>query len=140
MERRFIDLNQSWLPKAVDAEPLFPHFFNPVPQEVFLKIPWLDSFDTLVVFDWYPFGSILASEIFPFGTRLCKAAADNRRHPRRKNSSLHFHLTNATCGTLPQAIRFSYPIRIRSSLDGVILLSRCEIVAILSGLLPLVYI
>ena len=34
-----MDFDPKTLLKAGDADPLFPHFFNPVPQRVFLKIP-----------------------------------------------------------------------------------------------------
>ena len=43
-------------PKNSHGLACFPHFFDPVPQVMFLKVPWL----TLAPF-WLPFGSLLVS-------------------------------------------------------------------------------
>ena len=48
------NLQPSQINKSMPTHPLFPHFFDPVPQVVLLKIPW------------YPFGSTLVI----WGTRL----------------------------------------------------------------------
>ena len=45
LNRNSIDFVQKWLPKAGDANNLFPYFFAPVPQEVFRTVRSL----TLVV-------------------------------------------------------------------------------------------
>ena len=61
-------------PKNNCWAPPFSLLFDPGPQGVFLKVPWL----TLAPFwlncgcFWYLFGSILISKIFPFGSRICK--------------------------------------------------------------------
>ena len=46
-----------------------------------------------------------ASQILPLDTRICKAPAEQPQTHHRKNSTPQFHLTRATCGTLPQALR-----------------------------------
>ena len=46
------------------------------------------------------FGIILASKSIPFGTRVCRAPAENRRHPRRKNSTFQGHVRNFAVGNL----------------------------------------
>ena len=40
----------------------FPHFFDPVPKGVFLKVPWLILAPFLLDFGsfWLPFGTLLA--------------------------------------------------------------------------------
>ena len=53
-DRNVIDFDQKWFPRIVPGAPLFRHFFDPVPQVVFLKVLWL----TLIRF-WLPFGSML---------------------------------------------------------------------------------
>ena len=45
-----IDFEQNWLPKFGAGEDTFHHFFDTVPQVVFLKVPWL----ALAPF-WLPF-------------------------------------------------------------------------------------
>ena len=54
LNRNSIDFVQKWLPKAGDANHIFPYFFAPVPQEVFRTVRSL----TLVPFG-HPFGSML---------------------------------------------------------------------------------
>ena len=69
------------------AAPLFPHFFDPVPQRVFWDVPWLTLAFCWIHFYCFGclFGSILASEIHPRDTRSCKAPAKQpHRHPPRK--------------------------------------------------------
>ena len=51
----FIHFEQKTAHGLRGVGPSFPHFFDPVPQGVFLDVPWL----TLVPF-WFPFGSLLA--------------------------------------------------------------------------------
>ena len=72
-----------WVPFMLARGAPFRHFFDPVLQELSWKIPWL----TLAPF-WLYFhclrnllGFILASKTVPFGTQICKAPANYRRHP-----------------------------------------------------------
>ena len=51
------------------------------------------------------FSSVLISKSFPLAPKSANHLQDNHRHPRRQNSTLQLHLTKATCGTLPQALR-----------------------------------
>ena len=77
-------------PKPAMRSPFFPHFLDPVPQGVFLKILWLTlapfgTFGFLFCCFCYLFGSILAS-IFSF------------RHPNLSSAC------NTTTATLVERI------------------------------------
>ena len=50
----FMDFESKWHPQVGSGTLLFSLFFNPFPQGVFCKVPWL----TLALF-WRPFGSML---------------------------------------------------------------------------------
>ena len=77
--------DQKWYPKATAADSFWQPFsilFDSLPQGClwrFLCSLWLPFGSTLVVLGTF-FGSVLESKTFPFGTRICKASADYRRH------------------------------------------------------------
>jgi hypothetical protein len=100
----FIDLWPKWLQNLIPRTHLFVTFPILFWRRWFMLIlrwftgecrdpgPFWYYFERF----WHPFlinVREMLHKILPFGTRICKVPADNRRHPRRKNSTLHFHLT-----------------------------------------------
>ena len=78
----------------------FSHLDPSCSQGVFWDVPWPTLAPFLVPFlsFGYLFDSILASEMFLFGIRICKASVEQPQ----THSSKELHLTRATCGTLQQ--------------------------------------
>ena len=101
-----------WL-KTLDSTSPFCHFFEPNPQAVFLRVPWLTLAPFRLPFGsllapccsfWIPFWSILNLDIkfLTFFTRVRKSVKqpqNNRTYPRQKK--LHLakgHVSNPAAG------------------------------------------